>query len=119
MAFALKDIISIAREILKDEESEEYRYTDAQLLRAINVCVGEAYNIRPDAFRVVKDGLPYWTESDLDTEFPLPMNFFSPFCMFVAGFAELRNDEFTDDKRSRMLIGKFREDLQGNLNGAA
>ena len=113
MSYTLRDVLTVSRELLKDEDSNEYRYSTASLIRYINLAVTSTYNIRPDAFCSVYSGIPSYTEADLDAPFPLPLNFFHPFVFFVTGYAELRNDEFSDDARAKSLLTAYEMDIRG------
>jgi hypothetical protein len=113
----LQDVFDIARELLKDEDSEEYRYTDVSLLRAFNTAITMVVDKRPDAMTVLRSGVPTYTSDDLASPFPLPITFFNPVVFFVVGYAELRNDEFTDDSRAATFMGRFERDLVGDRSG--
>lgn len=115
----IQDVIDISRELLKDEDSGEYRYSDASLLRAFNVGITVVFDKRPDAMSSIYDGIPVYTADDLDKEFPISLNFFNPMVFFITAYAELRNDEFTDDSRATALMNKFTKDIIGNPYGAA
>tara|TARA_R110002167_G_scaffold117114_7_gene292838 strand:+ start:7867 stop:8202 length:336 start_codon:yes stop_codon:yes gene_type:complete len=104
------------RELLKDEDEEEYRYTDVQLMRAFNMGVTRLYALRPDMFKLTKTGIPFYSTADLTKVYPLPVVTFTPMTMFVVGYAELRNDEYTDDAKAVTLMRKFEGDLTGGYN---
>ena len=111
----IQDVIDIAREHLKDEISEEYRYSDNSLIRGFNVCLTAIWNLRPEVFPPSKEFVTY-TTADLGKPFPIPLIFFHPVVFFVVGYAELRDDEFTDDTRATSLMNKFEADLKGLSN---
>mgnify|MGYP003628572102 CR=1 FL=1 len=108
--YLISDFIAVVRELLKDEEVGAYRYTDESLVRILNVGITVLRDKRPDAFFITQKMVVY-TVSDFTKEFPLPINFFSPMAYFVTGYAELRDDEYSDDSRATSLISKFEMEI--------
>ena len=94
MAFTGQQIVDEARSLLQDQVTP-YRYTDPQLLQAINISLYEIRRIRPDAFagNFITGLTPLAALGD-----PVPVDdiFFPPMIDFVTGYAELRDDEFVD-----------------------
>lgn len=115
MAWTISDAISRVREILQDEDAEEYRYTDESLIGVFNVAVLSLREKRPDAF-IVGQPITEYTTADLTAEFPVPLTFYTPITYFVAAYAELRDDEFTTGGRAILLMAKFNEDVMGVAN---
>ena len=108
--YTLDTFLTSVRELLKDEDAQNYRYSDASLIRTFNYGVAVLRDRRPDAF-VVKEGFTELTESDRDSQLQIPIIFRTPMIYFVVGFTELRDDEFTDDARAVTLISKFESEV--------
>lgn len=104
------DILTDARVILNDEAGD--RYTDAQLISDFNLAIAQTKMIRPDAF-VFGEQLPEFTVNDLNTDFPLAEIFAQSFVYYLAGNAELRDDEFAVDGRAMTLLSVYRRNLTG------
>jgi hypothetical protein len=111
MAKTYQTAIDEAREILQDVD-EPYRYTDTILLNILNRALQELGRIRPDAFWSTFSAddivVPEVTTLDLSTTFPLPMQFYLPVVSFLVAWAEVLDDEFTQDGRAGMLLQQFK-----------
>jgi hypothetical protein len=101
----VSDVLTQAREILQDKVTP-YRYTDDTLLASVNEAMFEALRLRPDLFigRLRTSLTRVGTGTD---EFPLPDILFTPVINFVVGRAEIRDDEFTNDRRAALLQAAF------------
>jgi len=108
--------IDEAREILQDTD-EPYRYDDSILLNILNRALQELGRIRPDAFwtTFTTDDIvvPEVTTLDLSTTYPLPMQFYLPVVSFIVAWAEVLDDEFTQDGRAGMLLQQFKTQVMG------
>ncbi len=123
----LDDCINEARIILNDEgfAGQPFRYSNARLLAILNTALREVYRLRPDAYignfttGVLSNNLATtFVEADLgqDPATPYPLDdrlFFSPVVYYLAGQAELADDEFTDSSRAQSLLTAFRQMLTG------
>lgn len=111
MAKTYQTAIDEAREILQDTD-EPYRYDDSILLNILNRALQELGRIRPDAFwtTFTTDDIvvPEVTTLDLSTTYPLPMQFYLPVVSFIVAWAEVLDDEFTQDGRAGMLLQQFK-----------
>lgn len=130
MAKTWEDLLDESRVILQDTD-EPYRYTDVALRAVLNRGLQELARLRPDAFYelfdrddvivpevALTDSDPVDDEDDpqpeeLETvavtdDFILPMQFYAPLVYWVAGSAELVDDEFTVDGRAATLLAQFR-----------
>lgn len=130
MAKTWGDIITEARVILQDVDSP-YRDSDATLRSILNRGLNELARLRPDAFWDLFDTddvvVPTVALSDPDPpadtanptpaeqttvlstdDFLLPMQFYNPLVYWVAGVAELKDDEFTNDARAAILMSQFK-----------
>lgn len=136
MAKTFQNLIDEAREILQDTDSGGYRYETTTLTNKLNRGLQELARLRPDAFYayfmrddilvpevVAIDSDP---DSDPDTldaaedgqvalsdNFGLPMQFYNPLVFWVAGSAELIDDEFTNDGRAMTLLTNFKATVLG------
>jgi hypothetical protein len=82
--------------------------------RQVSTAVGEARRIRPDLFiATLRDDVPVYTSTAMDAQVPMPDMFFLPVVNFVAGRAELRDDQFTTDGRAVTLIQLFAAGIGG------
>jgi len=100
-----------------------YRYTDAQMIAALNTALAEVYRYRPDAYignfvtaSLGANTVTSYTTGDLglNTLFPLDNRlFFNPVVFFIAGRIETADDEFTDNSRAPQLLNSFRAMLIG------
>jgi len=106
MAFeTVGDYLTTARVLLQDTV-EPYRYSDASLIVAFNLAIGEARSMRPDMFVATRGAtLPVFTAtSDSVTVDP---QYHSAFVYYICGHAQLRDDEATQDTRAAGFLGKF------------
>lgn len=116
MAKTFQNAIDEAREILQDEE-DPYRYSDTKLLNILNRGLQEIARIRPDAYFDTFTGsdvvVPEINSGTLGDTFSLPMQFFAPTVNFIVAWAEVLDDEFTQDSRAAMLIQQFKMQVVG------
>jgi hypothetical protein len=116
MPKTIDDALTDARVILNDTAGD--RYTDADLISDLNSAISMTKMLRPDVFRL-GEALPEFTVADLAqlpaTDFPLPEIFYQSFVYYLAGNAELRDDEFAVDNRAMTLLSAYRRNLTGNL----
>ena len=114
MPKSIDDALTDARVILNDAAGG--RYTDAHLISDLNSAISMTKMIRPDAF-ILGEALPEFTVADLNqnpaTDFPLPEIFYQSFVYYLAGNAELRDDEFAVDNRAMTLLAAYRRNLTG------
>lgn len=116
------EVIRLARDILQDTRVNEYRYTEASLRDIYNLGIREVRRVRPDFFMLASDGpLPVLTDvSDLDTTLVnIPDWSINSLVMFIAGYAELRDDQFTVDARAATLLSQFTVQLVGDKRNAS
>ncbi len=103
-------VVTDARVILNDAAGD--RYTDDELISDFNNAISQTKKLRPDAF-ILGEALPEFTSADLAEDFPLPEIFVQSFVYYLAGNAELRDDEFAVDGRAMTLLAAYRRDLTG------
>ena len=116
MAKSIDQALVDARVILNDSAGD--RYTDAELVSDLNSAISMTKMLRPDVF-ILGEALPEFTVADLEqfpaTDFPLPEIFYQSFVYYLAGNAELRDDEFAVDNRAMTLLTAYRRNLTGNI----
>lgn len=123
MAKTLDNLVDEVRLMLKDRRVP-YRYTQADILEAINSAFGELKRLRPDIFLGCcsdDDGtieLPDFIEADLNltptpTPFPVEATYFIPIVFYSVGKLQLGDDEFAIDNRAMSLLGAFRQQVLG------
>jgi len=79
----------------------------------INNGLYELKRLRPDiwlsSLTFPVTDLPRYVDDPVDLATALPFNtmFYQPLVLYVAGYAELRDDEFTQDARAATLLKSF------------
>ena len=108
-------LIGEARTLLQDKlptSGGVLRYSDDEMMEAINGFMVEARAKRPDLFlargrRRLRRSLPYYTAAnDMGTPFPLSEMVYNACLYYCVGRCELREDTFTDDGRATTLLNK-------------
>lgn len=107
-------VVTEARKLLQDT-IEPFRYTDEDLVLALNYGLDTARRLRPDLFLSMSFSPPYFAAADA-TAFSIDAQYRLPFVYFVAGHAQLRDEEDTQDNRAAAFLGRFTASL---LTGAA
>lgn len=115
MPRTIDDALRDARVILQDTAGD--RYSDEDLISDMNSAISMTKMLRPDAF-ILGEALPEFTVADVNaspaTDFPLPDVFYQSFVYYLAGNAELRDDEFAVDNRAMTLLTAYRRNLTGS-----
>lgn len=113
MARTVEQVVLSARGILQDVVTP-HRYSDSDLAGYVSDGLSEARRIRPDLFMAtLRDPLPYYGAADFAVEIPFPDFYFPTLVSYVAGRAELRDNEFTNDGRAVVLTTMFMGALGG------
>jgi hypothetical protein len=122
IAKLIDDVISESRLMIGDARVP-YRYSDVNMVAHLNTALAEVYRYRPDAYignftvgTLGSNPVTNYSTSDLGTSTLFPLDnrlFFNPVVFFVAGRAELADDEFTENSRSTSLLMAFRNMLIG------
>ncbi|TXH19348.1 MAG: hypothetical protein E6R03_00650 [Hyphomicrobiaceae bacterium] len=110
MLDTVADYVREARTLLQDTV-QTYRYSDDELISALNLAVMTARRLRPDLFIGVTT-LPYFTAVDTTT-FTMDPMYRRPFVYFMVGHAQLRDEEDTQDPRAAAFIGMFTQQMMG------
>lgn len=124
MAKTYQDIITEARVLLQDDDSDSYRYSNTALIAMLNRGLQALARIRPDACYDLYDdnslNVPELVESSPGTgqviwtaSFGIEMQFFNALIHYVTGMAEIVDDEYTVDGRASMLLGQFKANVMG------
>lgn len=106
----VQDYVGEARVLLQDLVAD-YRYTDLELVTALNMGIMTAKLLRPDLF-IGLTSLPHFTVSDT-TSFAMDEQYRPAFVYFMVGHVQLRDEEDTQDNRAQAFIGKFTSALRG------
>lgn len=111
---ALETVADYVREarILLQDVVPTYRYGDAELVSNLNLGIMTARRNRPDLFLSVST-LPYFSAIDVAnlTPFTMDPQYRVAFLFFMVGFAQLRDEEDTQDSRAIAFISKFTQQL--------
>jgi len=119
----IDDAITEARYLLNDVgvAGSPYRFSQAYLLQLLNTVLREVYRYRPDAVigNFTQGVLAYnqmttYLLADLGTGIAFPYDerlFFAPVVAYIAGKAELADDEFVDSNRAMMLLQAFKQQI--------
>jgi hypothetical protein len=103
------DYLSSARVLLQDTDSAGYRYSNAELVDALNIAFMEANRVRPDLF--FRTTIPTYSAASTSTTVALDQRYRSAFLYYIAGQAQLRDDEATQDARAAVFLNKFLSQL--------
>jgi hypothetical protein len=115
------DYINVARLNLQDAVSP-YRYTDDNLLLALNIGLAEIGRIRPDMFLDLKyqrplrkgdtdEGMPKPYATVDTTLVPVPSKYMSALDWFINGWTQFLDVTDTQDQRAQAFIVKFQSHL--------
>src|SRR6187551_2699533 len=107
MARTVQNAIDRVRELLQDKTGT--RYLEAELLGYMIDAIDQARSVRPDLFIGQYASMP--TTVVPTDPFPLPAQLFNGACYFIAGNAELRDDEFAVDGRAMSLKESYTKKL--------
>jgi len=105
------DYVSEARVLLQDRVPT-YRYADNELISALNLAIMTARRNRPDLFMEVTT-IPFFVVADIASgkAFAMDVQYRVAFLFFMVGFAQLRDEEDTQDSRAVAFISKFTQQL--------
>lgn len=119
MGYKVSDLLDRVRQVLQDQDQGRgFRYPTSDLVGYLNDAVSEAKRLRPDmfvgTFQTSRTFVPTDPSTDFTTvDFPLPETCFSACVGYVAGWAEIRDDEFAVDGRAMTFITAFTQKLIG------
>jgi hypothetical protein len=125
--FQVTDYLSQTRISLQDDILP-YRYTDDQIVDALNHALFEIQRIRPDVFLDLKyqqqvisgdldDGSPpVYTATSTDYV-PVPAKYFMPIRWYMSGLLQMDDVADTQDQRAQAFISKFSQHLLALASG--
>jgi hypothetical protein len=102
------DYIAAARVLLMDQVAS-YRYSDDEIVRALNLANTEAMRLRPDLFfyAIRTNTITTYASASPATYVDLPYRFRTALLYYIVGHCQLRDDEETTDERAAALLNKF------------
>lgn len=104
----VQNYLDEARVLLQDTVSGAYRYSDAELVVALNIGITEAARVRPDLFfKALRTSLPSYSAGSLGTSVVFDTRHRSALLYYIVGRAQLRDQEEPNDQRATALLGKF------------
>ena len=104
----VQDYITTARVLLQDTVDSPYRYSNAELVVALNLAFLEVRRLRPDLVRAyLTSNLPSFTTASLGASVPLDPAYRPAVLYYICGHAQLRDDENTQDARATVFLNKF------------
>jgi len=101
----VSEFISAARSLLQDTVTE-YRYSDDDILQAMNIGLLSARRLRADLFLDDPTDIPAYTTND-GTAIDFDSQYLPSLLYFVVGYVNLRDQEETQDSRAVALLNKF------------
>ena len=111
---ALETVANYITEVraLMQDEVAPYRYSDASIVSALNVAIGDAYRIRPDMWLNYYDTtLPSYSAGTPTATVDIPQGYRQAFVYFCVAYCQLRDQEDVQDARSSVFLNKFTSQL--------
>jgi len=105
------DILTEARVLLQDVDGE--RYTDTQMVQALNEGLLETRRLRPDMYRDRLSNVPQYTTSQFSTYIDYEQMYVPALINFVTGRIQMQDDEANSDGRAVVFINTFLSKLTG------
>lgn len=114
----VSDLLDRVRQVLQDQDADGYRYPTSDLVGYLNDFTGEAFRLRPDLFvgkyHVDPPEVTQAAGTDYSTvAFPLPRSCFVAAVHYVAGRAEVRDDEYAANGRASSFLQAATQMLMG------
>jgi hypothetical protein len=101
------DYVDNARVLLQDTVAP-YRYSDDELVEALNFGVAEVIRVRPDVvFKLLRTTLTEYESSALTVEVEVDFRYRNAILYFIVGHAQLRDEEDVTGVRAAALINTF------------
>ena len=95
--------------VLLQDTIEPFRYPTADLISILNVALLDARRLRPDLFLYSSTDVPFYSATsetiDIDQQYRMALVF------FIAGHAQLRDEEDVQDTRAAAFLQKFTQML--------
>lgn len=101
------DYVVEVRRLLQDTVLP-YRYTDANMVSALNMGLLEARRLRPDLFLSsgLRSTVPSFSGIDLSAV-PMDVQYRAALVYYMAGQTQLMDEETTQDQRATIFLNKF------------
>jgi len=105
---SVQDFVDAARFLLQDTGTPA-RYSTANLVTGLNLAIIEIGRARPDlVFKAMRSGsLPEYSPSSLSTIVVVDYRYITPVVHFMAGYAQLSDEEEVEDARAAYMMGKL------------
>lgn len=102
------DYILEARTLLMDTRPTLQRYSDTDIVGALNIALQEAYRIRPELFmKIVSFDVPMYAAGTPSAVVDVEMGYKQTMIYYMIGRLQLRDSEDTTDQRAGALMQKF------------
>ncbi|MCA6318324.1 hypothetical protein [Phenylobacterium sp.] len=102
------DYVARARVLMQDTVDAPYRYSNVELVEALNLALLEARRLRPDLMiAFFKTSIPTYSASSLTTAVSIDEQYRTAFLYYIVGHAQLRDEENTQDARASVFLNKF------------
>jgi len=104
----VQDYIDTARTLLQDTVNSPYRYSNADLVNALNLSFLEVRRLRPELVRAYfTTSLPSYSASSLTTTVAMDQQYRIALLYYICGHVQLRDDEVSQDQRAAIFMSKF------------
>ena len=91
------------------QDTSSTRFTDSELLTFANEALATARHVRPDLY--LGSYATAQTELSSGATFPLPLQYEQFVVDYIAGRAEMRESESTNETRAAILASRFKQGL--------
>lgn len=114
MALAtVAEYMTAARQLLQDENIP-YRYSDDDIVLALNLAIGEARRLRPELFQdYFFTTLPSYSSGTPGASVDVDDEYRVAFLYYIVAHNQLADQEDTTDARTSSLMTAFRAKLMG------
>jgi len=109
--------LSAARTLLQDTVDAPYRYSDTDLVAALNNAISEIPRIRPDLyFTYLRDSTvpTSYSSGTTSASVNVDLRYRMAVLYYIVGYVQLRDDENTQDARAGSLLTQFIAKLTGS-----
>lgn len=104
--------ITEARALLQDQTAP-YRYSDDEIVRALNMAIQDARRVRAELFQAYFDlSLPQYSSGATGATVDIDPMYRTSFLFYIVGAMQLRDQEDTTDARASNFLNKFVTDLR-------
>ena len=113
MALSTTSDYGTAARILLQDQTAPLRFADSDLALALSIALKEAQRLRPDLFLgTASSALQTFTTLD-NTAVTIDGRYAMALVYYMAGWTQMRDDEYTQDSRAAVFIQKFAQILTG------